>query len=71
MLDKALTLVDGTLTGATLNEAVGRVSEMDSPRGKWRFTATHTPQQKWYLRQVRRDGAALSNTVLSELTTLG
>jgi branched-chain amino acid transport system substrate-binding protein len=27
--------------------------------------------QKWYLRQVRQDGRALSNTVVGDLATIG
>jgi branched-chain amino acid transport system substrate-binding protein len=34
-------------------------------------TRTHMRIQKWYLRQVRRDGRALANVVVSELATLG
>ncbi|MDG4764074.1 hypothetical protein O7632_08140 [Solwaraspora sp. WMMD406] len=38
----------------------------------WQFAkTTHAPIQKWYLRQVRRDGRALANVVVSELTALG
>jgi hypothetical protein len=32
---------------------------------------TYAPIQRWYLRQVRRDGLALANVVVSELATLG
>jgi branched-chain amino acid transport system substrate-binding protein len=55
-----------------INADIGRLGQIDSPRGAWRFaTETHAPIQKWYLRQVRRDVRALSNVVIVELATLG
>jgi branched-chain amino acid transport system substrate-binding protein len=71
VLDKALSLVGGELTGETLNAAIGRVGQISSPRGDWQFNQTRTPLQKWYLRQVRLDGTVLTNNVVSELATLG
>jgi branched-chain amino acid transport system substrate-binding protein len=71
VLDKAITLVGGDLTSQSLNQAIGRVGQIESPRGTWQFNQTRTPQQKWYLRQVKMDGTVLSNVLVSELTTLG
>ena len=71
VLDKAITLAGPGLTSQTLNAAIGRIGSIDSPRGPWQFNQTRTPLQKWYLRQVRLDGAVLSNGVISELVTLG
>jgi branched-chain amino acid transport system substrate-binding protein len=71
VLDKALSLVDGELSGETLNAAIGRVGQISSPRGDWQFNQNRSPQQRWYLRQVRMDGAVLANNVVSELATLG
>jgi branched-chain amino acid transport system substrate-binding protein len=71
VLDKALTLVEGELTSQSLNAAIGKVGQIDSPRGPWQFNAGRTPLQKWYLRQVKLDGSVLTNSVVSELTTLG
>jgi branched-chain amino acid transport system substrate-binding protein len=71
VLDKALSLVDGPLSGETLNAAIGRVGQISSPRGNWQFNQNRSPQQRWYLRQVRRDGQVLANNVVSELVTLG
>jgi branched-chain amino acid transport system substrate-binding protein len=71
VLDKALGLVEGELTSQSLNAAIGKVGQIDSPRGQWAFNQRRTPLQKWYLRQVRMDGSVLTNTVVSELTTLG
>lgn len=71
VLDKALSLLDGPLSGETLNAAIGRVGQISSPRGNWQFNQNRSPQQRWYLRQVRTDGAVLANNVVSELVTLG
>jgi branched-chain amino acid transport system substrate-binding protein len=72
VLDKAIGSVGtGELTPQTVNLALGRIGSIDSPRGSWQFNQNRTPLQTWYLRQVRQDGAILSNTVLSPLTSLG
>jgi branched-chain amino acid transport system substrate-binding protein len=71
VLDKAIALAGRDLDRVNLNLAIGEVGQIDSPRGAWQFNVTRTPQQKWYLRQVRMDGTMLSNTLVSELTTLG
>jgi branched-chain amino acid transport system substrate-binding protein len=71
VLDKAISLAGGDPSPQELNLALGKIGSIDSPRGSWQFNQNRTPLQKWYLRQVRLDGAVLSNTVLSELTTLG
>lgn len=71
VLNKALGLVDTELNGESLNQAIGRVGQISSPRGDWQFNQNRSPQQPWYLRQVRMDGAVLANNVVSELATLG
>jgi branched-chain amino acid transport system substrate-binding protein len=71
VLDKALGVVEGDLTSQSLNAAIGKIGQIDSPRGPWTFNQNRTPLQKWYLRQVRMDGSVLTNAVVSELTTLG
>jgi branched-chain amino acid transport system substrate-binding protein len=71
VFDKALALVDGELTSQSLNAAIGKVGQIDSPRGVWSFNQGRTPLQKWYLRQVKMDGSVMTNSVVSELTTLG
>jgi branched-chain amino acid transport system substrate-binding protein len=71
VLDKAIGLAGTDLTPQSLNAAIGRIGQIPSPRGPWEFTQNRTPLQKWYLREVRRDGPVLSNVVLSELVTLG
>lgn len=71
VLDKAIRLAGDTLTPQRINLMLGKVGQVDSPRGVWQFNTPRTPQQKWYLRQVRMDGPILSNVTLTDLATLG
>ncbi|WP_319459241.1 ABC transporter substrate-binding protein [Micromonospora sp. RTP1Z1] len=71
VLDKALRLVGGTPTSQQVNLALGKIGQIDSPRGPWQFNQPRTPQQTWYLRRVQYDGQLLSNVVVNELATLG
>ncbi|MEU8265140.1 ABC transporter substrate-binding protein [Micromonospora sp. NPDC048999] len=71
VLDRALAAVDGEVTGPKLNEAIGKVGRVVSPRGDWQFHPTeHRPVQRWYLREVKPDGPVLSNVLVQDLTTL-
>ncbi|MER7008921.1 ABC transporter substrate-binding protein [Dactylosporangium sp. NPDC000555] len=71
VLDKAITDATRNLDSFSLNAAIGHLGQIDSPRGGWQFTQNRTPLQRWYLRQVRPDGALLSNVLTAELTTQG
>lgn len=71
VLDKAIEAAGDELTRETLNEAIGEVGEIDSPRGTWEFNEIGTPRQMWYLREVRQDGDKLANVLVSELVELG
>lgn len=72
VLDRALTAAGPDAGSAEINEAIAELGKIDSPRGEWEFGPnTHTPVQKWYLREVRRDGRSLSNAVIQDLVTLG
>jgi branched-chain amino acid transport system substrate-binding protein len=71
VIDKAVRIAGKDPSPQAVNLAMGKVGLIDSPRGEWQFNQTRTPQQKWYLRQVRRDGPVLSNVVINELATLG
>jgi branched-chain amino acid transport system substrate-binding protein len=71
VLDKAIRLAGDTLTPQRINLMLGRVGQIDSPRGTWQFNQPRTPQQRWYLRQVRPDGPVLGNVLLTDLATLG
>jgi branched-chain amino acid transport system substrate-binding protein len=72
VLDRAIATIDGPVTSAAINEALGGLGEIDSPRGKWQFSElTHAPIQPWYLRVVARDGGQLSNVLVADLATVG
>ncbi len=72
VLDKAIAGINGDVTSQAINDAIGKLGQIDSPRAPWQFNrSTHAPVQKWYLRQVRNDGRALSNVNVQELATLG
>jgi branched-chain amino acid transport system substrate-binding protein len=72
VLDRAIAAAGPNPSPEQINAAIGGLGQMNSPRGPWQFAkSTHAPIQKWYLRQVRRDGRALTNVVVSELATLG
>ncbi|WBB61567.1 ABC transporter substrate-binding protein [Streptomyces sp. WMMC500] len=62
----------GEVNSETINEAVANLGQIDSPRGAWEFgEKSHAPVQKWYLREVRKDGEQLSNVTVQDLATLG
>jgi branched-chain amino acid transport system substrate-binding protein len=73
VLDKAIAAAaaTGAVTGESINTAMAGIGQIDSPRGTWLFSKDHTPVQRWYLREVRNDGRAVSNVVVQDLLTLG
>ncbi|MFC4018567.1 ABC transporter substrate-binding protein [Micromonospora sp. GCM10011542] len=71
VLDQAVQLTGGSPTPQQVNLALGKIGQIDSPRGIWQFNQPRTPQQKWYLREVQRDGQVMSNVLINELATLG
>lgn len=72
VLDRAIAAAGTNPSPEQINTAIAGLGQLNSPRGPWQFAkTTHAPIQKWYLRQVRRDGRALTNVVVSELATLG
>ncbi|BCJ58834.1 ABC transporter substrate-binding protein [Micromonospora endophytica] len=72
VLDRAIAAAGTNPSPQAINTAIAGLGQLTSPRGPWQFAkSTHSPIQKWYLRQVRRDGRALTNVVVSELGTLG
>lgn len=71
VLDKGIRIAGKDLNPLQLNLALGKVGQVDSPRGPWQFNQPRTPQQKWYLRRVQLDGRVLSNVMINELATLG
>jgi branched-chain amino acid transport system substrate-binding protein len=72
ILDQAIAAVPGSLTTEKINAEIGKLGKIDSPRGPWQLSKnTHSPIQKWYLRQVRDDGRALANVMVEDLATVG
>ncbi|MDO3705616.1 ABC transporter substrate-binding protein [Micromonospora sp. C28SCA-DRY-2] len=71
VLDQAIRFAGGEPTPQQVNLALGKIGQIDSPRGIWQFNQPRTPQQKWYLREVQNDGQVLSNILINELATLG
>ncbi|MGK5443830.1 ABC transporter substrate-binding protein [Micromonospora sp. URMC 105] len=71
VLDRAIRIAGANPTSQQVNLALGKVGQIDSPRGLWQFNQPRTPQQRWYLRTVQFDGRLLSNVMLNEIATLG
>lgn len=71
VLDRAIAAAGANPTSASINAAIGKFGQLDSPRGQWRYGEQHSPIQPWYLRQVRLDGRGRANVVVQTLTTLG
>ncbi|MFG3710489.1 ABC transporter substrate-binding protein [Micromonospora sp. NPDC047730] len=71
VLDQAIRIAGVTPNPQQVNLALGKIGQIDSPRGVWQFNQPRTPQQKWYLREVQLDGQVLSNVLVTELATLG
>ncbi|MGH8998188.1 MAG: ABC transporter substrate-binding protein [Acidimicrobiia bacterium] len=70
VLDEAIGRLDGEITGRRLVDAFGRIGDIDSPRGEWRFGEDQNPDQSFYLREVRTEGEGLVNAVLEDLGPL-
>lgn len=70
-LDKAIKACRDDVSADEVNLRVGGIGLITSPRGIFQFNQTRTPQQKWYLREVRHDGPVLVNALISDLATLG
>jgi branched-chain amino acid transport system substrate-binding protein len=70
LLDRALGLVSGDPDGNKINDAMKVLGQINSPRGTWAFNLNHSPQQTWYLRQLRVDGQVASNLHESDLAVL-
>lgn len=70
VLDLAIEEAGGPDSQA-INEAIGGLGEIESPRGTWRFNDNGTPIQMWYLREVQEVDGGLANVVIEELGELG
>ncbi len=72
VLDGAIALCgDETISALRINQEIPNVGQVVSPRGNWQFNQARSPQQKWYLRQIRPDGNIWSNVLIGDLATLG
>jgi branched-chain amino acid transport system substrate-binding protein len=58
------------LDGDTLSDQMGKGTDYDSPRGRWKFDE-QGPLQNVYLRKVQDAGGELVNTVLFDLGAVG
>jgi branched-chain amino acid transport system substrate-binding protein len=65
VLDQAL--ARGT-SGDAIVEGLKGIGEIDSPRGRWRFTDGHGPDQVYYLRATEEQGGKLVNVIVRPLT---
>jgi len=70
ILDHALARQNGATDPEVLDKDLGKLGQMDSPRGVWTFNVNRSPQQPWYLRQLRADGPVPANMVDTDLTVL-
>jgi branched-chain amino acid transport system substrate-binding protein len=55
-------------TGDAIVEGLKGVGEVDSPRGPWRFTDGHGPDQVYYLRETEDQGGRMVNAIVQPLT---
>lgn len=67
VLDMAIEAAGDELTSETLNEAIGELEQIESPRSPWSFNDNGTPVQTWYLREVKNG----KNVTIEELGELG
>jgi branched-chain amino acid transport system substrate-binding protein len=70
LLDRAIGLIQGDVSGSKLNDAMKILGQINSPRGTWTFNTSRSPQQTWYLRQLKFDGQVASNLHDSDLAVL-
>jgi branched-chain amino acid transport system substrate-binding protein len=70
ILDRALSRRNASISSDELNKAFASLGQMNTPRGEWVFNVNRSPQQRWYLRQLRMDGAVPANLVDTDLTVL-
>lgn len=70
VLDLAIEASGGVADGAAINEAIGEIEEIESPRGTWTWSDIGTPVQQWFLREVQEVDGELTNVVIQELGEL-
>ncbi|MER6827966.1 ABC transporter substrate-binding protein [Streptosporangium sp. NPDC000563] len=68
VLDKAIASIgDGAITGDAVNAALGKVGDVETPRGTWRFDTFQAPSQTIYLRRATETDGVMSDQVLEVL----
>lgn len=71
VLDLAIEAAGGAeADSAAINEAIGEIEQVESPRGTWTWSDIGTPVQTWYLREVQEVDGTLTNVVVQELGEL-
>lgn len=70
VLSTAIAQIEGQVTSAAIVAAFEQAGQFDSPRGRWQFNQNNSPQQEWFLRQVRPSGRGMQNVVLQPLENL-
>ena len=71
VLDLAIAKAGDNVSPQTINDAIGGLGDIESPRGTWRFNDNGTPVQQWYLREVQKTADGLENVRVAELGLLG
>jgi branched-chain amino acid transport system substrate-binding protein len=70
VLDMAIEAAGGEVDSEAINEAIGQIEEVESPRGTWTWSDIGTPVQMWYLREVQEVDGTLTNVIIEELGEL-
>ncbi|MGH3647607.1 MAG: ABC transporter substrate-binding protein [Micromonosporaceae bacterium] len=71
VLDRAIKAAGDDLTSESLERELGKLGDIESPRGTWKFGKNRSPVQQFYLREVKKEGDNVTNVVLEELGVLG
>lgn len=69
VLDAAVSIIPSAIpvTPSVLTVALATVGSIESPRGTWRFGAQKSPEQSWYLREVRVTPDGLRDVAIGTL----
>ncbi|MER7273302.1 ABC transporter substrate-binding protein [Dactylosporangium sp. NPDC000244] len=68
VLDKAIASIgNGKVTGEAVNAALGKVGDVETPRGTWRFDSFQAPTQTIYLRRATNSGGVMVDEVIEVL----
>lgn len=72
-IDRAVTQAGPDAGPKAINQQLGALGSLEGPRGTWSIASTtHTPVQRWYLREVQADTQGTrTNVVIGDLGTVG